>query len=166
MPLYIRDGLGYTEGSAGVILFFRCLTGLAGFTILARFTLWHFRRRWFFILQGGLIICSILYLFAGSKLGFFFLIAGIYGLIGSGCNTTSIFYSSSTGKNTKKNLALHEIFSSLGQGVGSAGGGFLYQHFRYTGMCVSLTIVLSMGIGIFILLDRRKPLAPTQPDNP
>jgi predicted MFS family arabinose efflux permease len=156
VPLHIRDGLGYTEGSMGLVLFFRCSIGFIGFTILARFSAWHFKSWWFIFLAGGLTFCSSLYLFAGNKLYFFCVIAGICGLMNSGCNTTSVFYSGATGKNPKKNIAMHEIFTALGSAAGSAGGGLMYQHFRFAGMSLALT----MGIGLvllgFILVSRKE----------
>ena len=159
IPIHIRDGLGFTEGSAGVILFFRCVAGLAGFSFLARFTTWHFKRYWFIVLQGGMAVSSLVYLFSGSRLAVFFLIASLFGLFNSACNTTSVFYSSTTGSNFKKNIASHEIFTALGQSLGTAGGGFLYQHFRFTGMCLSLFLALALGIAFSLYIERRRRLA-------
>ncbi|MCL2318944.1 MAG: MFS transporter [Treponema sp.] len=156
LPLYIRDGLGYTERSAGMILFFRSLAGLAGFFILARFTFWHFNRRWFIALQGALMFSTLLFLAAGRLLPFYFAIGLFFGLIHSGCYDNSIFYSGATGKNPKKNLALHEIFMSLGSAAGTAGGGLIYQHFRFTGTCIALFLFLCLALGLLVLLDHQE----------
>jgi predicted MFS family arabinose efflux permease len=163
VPLHIRDGLGYTERTAGMVLFVRCLSGLAGFTLLARFTFWHFNRRWFIFVQAALMLCAFLFIPAGNRLFFYFVIIVLYGFINAGCYNNSIFYSSATGRFPKKNLALHEIFLSMGSALGSAGGGFFYQHFRFAGTSAALTLVLGMGLAAFIVLDRReRPAAPLQ----
>jgi len=155
IPLHIRDGLGFTEQSAGVMLFMRCLSGLAGFTILARFTTWHFNRRWFFSIQAGLILVSALFLTAGSRLYYFYFVVLLYGFLNSACYNNSIFHSGATGRNPKKNLAMHEIFMSMGSILGTAGGGFIYQHFRFTGTYLALILFLGLGMGSLVYLDRR-----------
>jgi predicted MFS family arabinose efflux permease len=156
IPLHIRDGLGFTEQSAGMMLFFRCAAGFVCFAILGKFSAWHFKRWWFVCLTGGLALCATMFFLAGNSLVFFFVIAGLFGLFNSGCNTTSTFYAGATGKNPKKNLALHEIFLSLGTAIGSAGGGFLYQHFRFTGMNLALTLLLVICLGLLILPAKKK----------
>ena len=159
LPLHIRDGLGYTERSAGMLLFFRSMTGLIGFSVLANLSFWQFNRKWFFIMQGGLILCAFFFLFVGSRLFFYFAIAILYGFLNSGCYDNSIFYSGSTGKNPKKNLALHEIVMSIGNAAGTAGGGFIYQHFRFIGTCLALLLALSMGMVLLVFLDRKERVA-------
>jgi hypothetical protein len=72
IPLHIRDGLGHTESSAGIMLFLRCLAGFIGFTILARFHSWHFSRTWFAVVQVGAMFCVLLFLFARDNLSAFF----------------------------------------------------------------------------------------------
>jgi len=155
IPLHIRDGLGFTEQSAGLMLFFRCVAGFICFAVLGRFSAWHFKRWWFICLAGGLAFCATLFFFAGNSLVFFFIIAGLSGFANSGCNTTGTFYASATGKDPRKNLALHEIFLSMGAAVGSAGGGFLYQHFRFAGMNLAHTLVLIVCL-VFLALPGRK----------
>jgi len=155
IPLHIRDGLGYTEQSAGLMLFFRCAAGFICFTVLGKFTAWHFKRWWFVCLVGGLSLCATMFFLAGNSLVFFFVIAGLFGFVNSACNTTSTFYAGATGKNLKKNLALNEIFLSMGTAVGSAGGGFLYQHFRFTGMNLAQTLLLVLCLGILVFPGKR-----------
>ena len=154
IPLYIRYSMGYTERSAGVMLFIRSICGFLGFTILARFSSWHFNRRWFYFLQAGIISCAVLFLFSGGQLYLFYFIAILVGLINSGCYNNSIFYSSSTGKNPRKNLALHEIVQSVGSAAGSAGGGFIYQNFRYAGTFTVLILFQLLMTGAIFCLDR------------
>ena len=155
VPLHIRDGLGFTERSAGIMLFIRSTAGFLGFAILAKYTLWHFNHRWFYAVQSGLILCTMVLLFAGSRLYIFFGIVILAGLCNSGCYNNSIFYSGVTGKNPKKNMALHEIFLSIGSAAGAAGGGFFYQHSGFTGTFIALALVLLLGTGAQFLLDKR-----------
>jgi predicted MFS family arabinose efflux permease len=155
VPIYIRDGLGLSEWSAGLLLFVRCVAGFIGFSLLAHFTAWHFNRRWFIIIQAGLILCPLFFILAGNQFMIFFIIVILYGLTNSASYNNSMFYSGATGKNPKKNLALHEIFLCLGNATGSAGGGLVYQHFGFTGTCLVLILVLGLGMGAFVLMERR-----------
>ena len=155
VPLHIRDGLGFTEWSAGLLLFIRCVAGLIGFSILARFTSWHFNKYWFMIIQAGLILVSILYIMAGDRFLFFAFIVIIYGLLNSACYNNSMFYSGTTGKDPKKNMAIHEICLCTGHAIGSAGGGFLYQNFGFSGTSFVFAIVMGLGMAAFVLLGRR-----------
>jgi predicted MFS family arabinose efflux permease len=156
IPIHIRDGLGFTERTAGTILFIRCTAGFVSLTLLGKFTGWHFNRNWFLFLLSGLMLCTLVLLFAGSQLPIFYAATIIYGLTHSGCYNGNMFYSSATGKSPKKNLALGEMFICLGCGLGSAGGGILYQHFSLTGTCLALILVFGMGAGFLILLDHAK----------
>jgi hypothetical protein len=152
-PLHIRDGLGYTERMAGMVLFIRSISGLIGFTVLARITFWHFNRRWFLLVQAVLAICALAFLPAGSMIPFYFVIIFIYGFAHSCCYNNSIFHSSATGKNPGKNLALHEMLLAIGSAAGSAGGGFFYQRFGFAGTFAALGIVQVLGLALFALLD-------------
>jgi predicted MFS family arabinose efflux permease len=156
LPLHIRDGMGFSERTAGLVLFFRCATGLVGFTILARITSWHYNRRWFIILQCGLILSSFLFLVAGNRLLIYFMIAMLYGIIHCSCSNNSLFYSGSSGKNSKKNLAIHEMINSFGSASGTAAGGFLYQRFRFTGVCLVLLLFYGAGLWIIFTLNKRE----------
>ena len=156
VPLHIRDGLGYTEQSAGLLLFIRCAAGLLGFTLLARFSAWHFNRKWFIIVQAGIMACTLTLMLSGSALYLYFVVVVVYGLCNSASYNNSMFYSSITGKNPKKNLALHEIFMSVGTAAGSAGGGFFYQHFGFTGACMALLAVLGLGMFVFVFVGRKE----------
>ena len=160
VPLHIRDGLGYTESTAGWVLLLRCVAGFVAFALLAKFTAWHFNFRWFFIQKATLALCALLFIIAGSNIHFYFGIVIIYGLVNAACNTSSVFYSRATGKNPKKNIALHEMFLCLGTAVGTAGGGLLYQHFGFIGVCFAL-LLLSIGAAgfVFFIQKRRESYA-------
>jgi predicted MFS family arabinose efflux permease len=67
-----------------------------------------------------------------------------------------MFYSGSTGKNPKKNLALHEIFMAIGNAAGSAGGGFVYQRFSYAGTFLALFLALGAGMALHIMFSRKE----------
>jgi DHA1 family multidrug resistance protein-like MFS transporter/DHA1 family quinolone resistance protein-like MFS transporter len=153
VPLHIRDGLGYTERTAGMVLFIRCVSGLIGFTVLARITFWHFNRRWFLLVQGVLVLCAFAFLPAGNMIPLYFVIIFLYGFAHSCCYNNSIFHSSATGRNPGKNLALHEMLLSIGSALGSAGGGFCYQRFGFAGTFAALGIVQVLALVLFALLD-------------
>jgi predicted MFS family arabinose efflux permease len=156
VPLHIRDGLGYTERTAGLVLFVRCIAGLIGFTVLARFTRWHFNRRWFILVQSGLLFCALAFVLAGNRLVFYFVIVFFYGFVNSCCYNNSIFHSSATGKNPRKNLALHEIFLSIGNTFGALGGGFCYQRLGFSGAFFIVSLFLGLGLAVFVVLNNRE----------
>jgi predicted MFS family arabinose efflux permease len=156
VPLHIRDGLGYTERTAGFVLFVRCVAGLIGFTLLARFTRWHFNRRWFILVQSGLVFCALAFMLAGNRLSFYFIVVTLYGFVNSCCYSNSIFHSSATGKNPRKNLALHEIFLSIGSICGALGGGFCYQRLGFSGVFFAASLFLGLGLAVFVILNNRE----------
>ena len=106
-------------------------------------------------MQTALIIISFLYLLAGPHLFLFYGIVLLFGFVNSCCINNSMFHSGATGKDPKKNLALHEILMSIGRITGTAGGGFIYQRYRLTGTYLVLILILCLGFGAFKLLDRR-----------
>jgi len=155
-PIHIRDGLGYTEASAGMILFLRCVASFVGFAVLARFTAWHFNRRWLMFLNYALMFCTLLLILAGNWFFFYIVVALLYGFVFSACYNNSMFYSGATGGNPKKNLAMHEIFLCTGNAAGTAIGGLFYQHFRLAGAGLALFLCLGLCLGISLLLSRKE----------
>jgi predicted MFS family arabinose efflux permease len=155
VPLHIRDGLGYTERAAGMVLFIRSASALIGFTALARIGAWHFNRRWFLLVQSVLVVCALAFLAAGDRILGYFGIIFVFGFVHACCYNNSIFHSSATGRNTGKNLALHEVFLSVGNGFGSAGGGFCYQRFGFAGAFAALGIIQVLGLALFVALEYR-----------
>jgi predicted MFS family arabinose efflux permease len=155
VPLHIRDGMGYTERAAGMVLFIRSASALIGFTALARIGAWHFNRRWFLFVQSALVLCAFAFLPAGDRILGYFGIIFVFGFVHACCYNNSIFHSSATGRNTGKNLALHEVFLSIGNGCGSAGGGFCYQRFGFAGTFAALGIIQVLGLALFVALEYR-----------
>jgi predicted MFS family arabinose efflux permease len=155
-PLYIRDGLGYTEGTAGMLLLFRGIAAMIGFSLFARLSFWHFNRRWFLIVQGACLLCALFFMLAGKSLFLYFVIIMVYGFFYSSMYNNSIFHSSANARNNKSNLAIHEIFLSIGNMIGSFGGGFCYQHFGMAGTFLALSLILSAVLAVYVLLIYRK----------
>jgi predicted MFS family arabinose efflux permease len=155
LPLHLRNNLGFSEESASLLLFFRGIAAIAAFTWFARHTFWHFNRRWFFFLQGSMILCALLFIGAGTYLLVYLAIASVYGFFYAGCYNNSIFHAGADRKNTGRNMALHEMFLSLGSAAGSLGGGFCYQYFGIGGTFLMLALLLAAGLALQILLDRK-----------
>ena len=156
VPLYIRDGLGFTASVAGQVLFFRSAASFVGFILLARFITWHFKRSWFIVLQAGLMLSVMFFLPAGNLLYLYYVVAVFYGFLYAGCNTNSLYYAGITGKYPKKNLALHEMILSLGNASGTFAGGLFYQHLRFTGTCLAFFLILGIGMGLHVILNRKE----------
>jgi predicted MFS family arabinose efflux permease len=155
VPLFIRDTLGYTEKTAGIVLLFRGIAGLLAFTFYARFTFWHFNRRWFFILQGAMVAAALLFLVAGNRIILYSVMAFCVGFLYAGCYNNSIFHAGADKKNPAKDMALHEIFLSLGGAAGTLGGGFCYQYFGMGNTFLLLALIQAVGLGVQIRLDRQ-----------
>jgi predicted MFS family arabinose efflux permease len=155
LPLFIRDSLGYTEKTAGMVMLSRGVAGIIAFTFFARFTFWHFNRRWFLVLQGLLILTALLFAVSGRTAPPYMILAFVLGFFYAGCYNNSIFHSGADKKNPAKNMALHEIFLSIGSAAGSLGGGICFQYLGLVNMFLLLALVQAAGLGVQILLDRR-----------
>jgi predicted MFS family arabinose efflux permease len=149
-PIFIRDTLHYSARMAGLILLTRAFASIAGFTLLGRFTSWHFRKYFFIILQGLTVLCCLLFFLAGNNIGMYFVPAFFFGFLFAGFNGSSTFYSGIDIQNLRRNPALHEAFSAAGNSIGSLGGGFCFQ---YTGMGATfLIMMLAQGLGLLVLI--------------
>jgi predicted MFS family arabinose efflux permease len=155
IPLHLRNNLGFSEETASLLLLFRGAAAIAAFTWFGRYTFWHFNRRWFLFLQGIMILCALLFIGAGKHLLPYLAIAAIYGFFYAGCYNNSIFHAGADKKNTGKNMALHEMFLSLGNASGSLGGGFAFQYFGMTGALLFLALVQTLGLLVLVRFDRQ-----------
>jgi predicted MFS family arabinose efflux permease len=155
LPLHLRNNLGFAEETASLLLLFRGAAAIIAFTWFARRTFWHFNRRWFLFLQGIMILCALLFIGAGKYLLPYLAIAFIYGFFYAGCYNNSIFHAGADKKNTGKNMALHEMFLSLGSASGALGGGFCYQYFGIAGALLFLALVQILGLLVLALFDRQ-----------
>lgn len=164
IPLEIRDVLGHTERTAGLLLLFRGLAAFLGFTLLARYTFWHFNRRWIVLVQGALVILPVLFLAAGNSLSLFVLFLVIFGLFFSGSYNNSLYHSSAGSQNAGKSMAIHEIFITIGAAAGSFGGGLCYQYlgFRRTFLVLAgleFLCLLPMVLPLFFSSRGKRPAA-------
>jgi predicted MFS family arabinose efflux permease len=155
IPLHLRNNLGFTEETASLLLLVRGAAAIVAFTCFARYTFWHFNRRWFLVLQGIMILCALLFIGAGKYLLIYLVIASVYGFFYAGCYNNSIFHAGADKKNTGKNMALHEMFLSLGSASGSFSGGFVLQYFGMTRALLFLALVQALGLLVLARLDRR-----------
>jgi predicted MFS family arabinose efflux permease len=155
IPLHLRNNLGFSEETAALPLLFRGAAAIIAFTWFARYTFWHFNRRWFFILQGIMILCALLLIGAGPRLLIYLVFASVYGFSYAGCYNNSIFHAGADKKNTGSNMALHEMFLSLGSAAGSLGGGFVFQYFGMTGALLFLALIQTLGLLVLVLIDRQ-----------
>ncbi|MDR1863739.1 MAG: MFS transporter [Treponema sp.] len=155
IPLHLRNNLGFSEKTASLLLLFRGAAAIIAFTWFARYTFWHFNRRWFFILQGILILCALFFIIPGTYLLIYLVIAFVYGLFYAGCYNNSIFHSGADKRNTGKNMALHEMFLSIGSATGALGGGFIFQYFGITVALLFLALVQALGLLALVFIDRQ-----------
>jgi predicted MFS family arabinose efflux permease len=149
LPLFLRDVRGYSEQNVGAVLMLRGLLSLATFIVFIRFTFWHFNRRWFLVIQAGLIADALLLCLLGSNIVFCALMIAFYGFLYASSYNNSIFYASADKKTAGKSAAYHETFINMGQAIGSLGGGFCFQ---YLGMPATFLIITGMqAVGAFFL---------------
>jgi predicted MFS family arabinose efflux permease len=154
-PLYIRDTLGLTERAAGFILLFRGTAAVLAFTVYAKFTFWHFNRRWFFLVHTGLILFLLLLILPGRSVPLNIIVVFCIGFLYAGANNNSLFHSGADKTNPGKNMAYHEIFTYTGTIAGTLVGGFGYQHFGMFGTLLALAFIETLGLGFQILLERK-----------
>jgi predicted MFS family arabinose efflux permease len=155
IPLFIRDTLGYSEYIASLVLLFRGAAAIIAFTWYARYTFWHFNRRWFLILQGSIILCTLLLITAGTHVLIYLIIACLYGFFYAGCYNNSIFHSGADKKNTGKNMAFHEMFLSIGSAAGALGGGVFFQYIGMTSTLLIMALIQAAGFLVLVLIDRQ-----------
>jgi predicted MFS family arabinose efflux permease len=102
-----------------------------------------------------MILCALLFIGAGTYLLVYLAIASVYGFFYAGCYNNSIFHAGADRKNTGRNMALHEMFLSLGSAAGSLGGGFILQYAGITGALLFLALIQALGLLVLILMDRQ-----------
>jgi predicted MFS family arabinose efflux permease len=154
IPLYIRENLGYSEQTASLVLLVRGAAAIIAFTWFARYTFWHFNRRWFLILQGMIILCALFFITAGTLVIPYLALSFIFGFFYAGSYNNSIFHSGADKKNTQGNMAFHEMFLSIGSAAGSLGGGFCLQYLGMSGALLILALVQAIGLAVLVLIDR------------
>lgn len=156
LPLEIRDVLGHGEQAAGNLLLVRGVVSLAGFTLLARFTRWHFRRFWILLVQlltvllilGALLLPSRLTVYGGFVL--------LFGLLFSASYSSSIFHGCSGALNRGGRMAIHEAVLTAGVASGSLLGGIFYQRGGITGAWTFLLILQLLGLAAMLLLRKSR----------
>jgi predicted MFS family arabinose efflux permease len=160
LPLEIRDSLGYGEQTAGNLLLLRGIVTLAGFTLLARHSAWHFRRSWILAVQGITLILILAVLILPSRLEFLGVFILLFGILYAASYNNSIFHGSSGAVNRGRRMAIHEAVLTMGVASGSLGGGILYQQGGINLVWLFLLLVQAGGFLAMGVLVRRKAEVP------
>lgn len=160
LPLEIRDSLGYGEQTAGNLLLLRGIVTLAGFTLLARHSAWHFRRSWILAVQGTTLVLILTVLILPSRLEFLGVFILLFGLLYAASYNNSIFHGSSGAVNRGRRMAIHEAVLTMGVASGSLGGGILYQQGGINLVWLFLLLVQAGGFLAMGVLVRRKAEVP------
>lgn len=154
-PLFAKDDLHFTESKIGFLLLIRASFSALGFWILGRHGFWHFRKR--FILLGVLALLILDLAFIPIRSGLAFALAlAVLGLVHALCYNSSIFYGASGAVDRTRRMTVNEALLTLGQILGSVGGGILYQDLSWSSMFIFLSVLLVAGLGSQLwLLTRR-----------
>ncbi|MBI9101891.1 MAG: MFS transporter [Spirochaetales bacterium] len=158
LPLEIRNNLGYSEQTAGNLLFIRGFASLVSFTILGKTILWHNNRRWILFVQAAIILIPLLLLPIRAPLLFYIMTLVLMGLLFSANYSNSIFHGSSGIENKSGRMAIHEGMLTAGAVTGTFGGGNVYQHWGIAGIVIFLICLTFSGfmISSFMIIGHRK----------
>jgi MFS family permease len=159
-PIYGAEGLLFRKGTIGFLLQIRALCATAGFILLGRTAVWHFKP--YQILGGQLIMAMAVFLMRGaySPLANGILIAFI-GFCMALSYFNSIFHGVSGSIQRAGRMAIHEAILSAGLIIGSSVGGLVYQRSSmqmvYT-ICTSVVVLglLLQGVLVFLHVTQRK----------
>jgi len=159
-PIYGAEGLGFRKGMIGFLLQIRALCATAGFILLGRTVVWHFKP--YQILAGQLIMAMGVFLMrsAYSPLANGILIGAI-GFCMALSYFNSIFHGVSGSIQRAGRMAIHEAILAAGLIIGSSAGGLVYQRYSmqmvYTS-CTSLVLLglLFQGALVFVYISKRK----------
>lgn len=158
LPLELRDVLGHGEQAAGNLLLVRGVLSLIGFTILARFTNWHFNRSWIILIQIITIGAIAIMLMLPSNFWIHSAFIILFGLLYSAAYNNSIFHGCSGAINRGGRMAVHEAALTAGVASGSFLGGLFYQKGGMHGVWIFLLIleVLALLAMTALLMVRKK----------
>ncbi len=155
LPLEIRNQLGYTEQTAGNLLFVRGIASLVGFSILGKTLKWHYNKGWFIITQTAVILLPLLLLPFSFPLPGYILGLTLFGLLFSTSYSNSIFHGCAGVENRGGRMAIHEGILTAGAAFGSFAGGMLYQKGGITGAVVFLIILQATGLLLSLILLKK-----------
>ncbi|HKL59634.1 MAG TPA: MFS transporter [Sphaerochaeta sp.] len=144
-PLYAQDVLLISESFTGLLLLFRGVATCISFLLLGKFSFWHFKKRYMFLVQT-LFALSCLVLTGFSSMlayGLFFL---LFGILFATAYAQSMFHGASGSINRSQRMIIHEVLLTVGTIIGAVLGGYLYETF-------SFSLVLStIGIGTLVVV--------------
>jgi predicted MFS family arabinose efflux permease len=125
-PLFLRDTLGFPESRAGLLLLVRAFFSTAGFWLLGRSSLWHFRPLPMVLGQAALAALTLGLSFARSFLPLALLLAPMGSLTALSYNE-GLFHGMSGSSRRAARMAIQEAVRTVGFVAGAAGSGLLLQ---------------------------------------
>jgi len=143
-PLFAKDELAMGESSIGLFLLLRAAALAAGFIIFSRLRFWRFKAVYLPLSLAAILALDLCFIFARS-LPALALFLVILGLIQAFVYSLSLFYGSSGAPDRDKRMSIHEGVLTIGQIIGSVGGGGIYQG-------ISWPMVFVLGGALLLLL--------------
>ena len=156
LPLEIRNNLGFTEQTAGNLLFVRGASSLAAFTIFGKITGWHYNIRWILLPQGLLVLLPFILLTGTIGVAAYILTLLLFGGIFASAYNNSIFHGCAGVENKGGRMAIHEGTLTAGAAYGSFFGGLFYQHSGVAGAVFFLAGTSLIGFSGSLLLERKQ----------
>jgi len=144
-PLYAKDELAMGEASIGLFLLFRAAALAAGFFLFARLRFWRFKAH-YLPLSLAAIICLDGSFVLARGLPALALLMTLLGLVQSFIYSLALFYGSSGAPNRDRRMSIHEAVLTVGQILGSVGGGAVYESQSWP-----LVFVLGGGLSLLLL---------------
>ncbi|MGA2545108.1 MAG: MFS transporter [Rectinemataceae bacterium] len=125
-PLYAKDELALSESAIGLLLLIRAATMTAGFWIFGRLRFWQFKPIYLPLSLAANVILDIAFIFIRTPSSFVLGLA-LAGVVQSFSYSLSIFYGASGAADRDKRMSVHEAVLTIGQILGSVGGGAAFQ---------------------------------------
>jgi predicted MFS family arabinose efflux permease len=150
-PMFARDDLGLSKSTIGALLLCRALCTAAGYLILGRTSIWHFRP---LPMTAGLALLAVL-VFGISRASSLPVVALSLALIGPLVSlgfSYSFFHGASGATRRATRMAIHEALLASGLIAGSAAGSQLYQHYSMTAVSIFCAAAIAAAIAVQLLL--------------
>jgi MFS family permease len=154
-PLYAKDELALSESAIGLLLLIRAATMTAGFWIFGRLRFWQFRPIYLPLSLAANVILDIAFVFIRTPSSFVLGLV-LVGFVQSFSYSLSIFYGASGAADRDKRMSVHEAVLTIGQILGSVGGGAAFQSISWPIIFVCSAALAFLCIPVQIVFLRKR----------
>ena len=154
-PLYAKDELALSESAIGLLLLIRAATMTAGFWIFGRLRFWQFRPIYLPLSLAANVILDVAFVFIRTPSSFVLGLV-LVGFVQSFSYSLSIFYGASGAADRDKRMSVHEAVLTIGQILGSVGGGAAFQSISWPIIFVCSAALAFLCIPVQVVFLRKR----------